>query len=124
MEGKQEHSFCRITRPGPTEGWRQVLEYQELVRESSSGLAKARPTVDSRPLLHFPSQPWPGLETEVDQMVSNQGGLLEEDGPRPRFSSQVAPPCPPGAKGPSRPRPVVIEREETPRLSLFLWMMC
>lgn len=53
-------------------------------------------------------------------MVSNQSGLLEEDGPAPHFSNQVAPsPAHQVPKGPSRPRPVVIEREETPRLSLF-----
>lgn len=36
-------------------------------------------TADSRPLLHFPSQPWPGLETEVDQMASTQSGVLEDE---------------------------------------------
>lgn len=99
MEGKQEHSFCRITRPGPTEG----LEAGAGVpgageRKLKWSGERARPTVDSRPLLHFPSQPWPGLETEVDQMVSNQSGLLEEDGPAPTFQVRWLLPCPPGAK--------------------------
>lgn len=80
---------------------------------------ESQATVDSRPLLHFPSQPWPGLETEVDQMVSNHSGLLEKDRPAPLFKSGGSSPAHQVPKGPSRPRPVVIEREETPRLSLF-----
>lgn len=75
-------------------------------------------TADSRPLLHFPSQPWPGLETEVDQMASTQSGVLE-DGPAPLSKSGGSSPAHQVPKGPSRPRSVVIEREETPRLSLF-----
>lgn len=71
-----------------------MLEYQELVRESSSGLAqRARPTVDSRPLLHFPSQPWPGLETEVDQDGLQPERTAEKMGPAPTFQV-AAPPLP------------------------------
>lgn len=80
---------------------------------------ESQATADSRSLLHFPSQPWPGLETEVDQMASTQRGLLEEDGPTPRSKSGGSSPAHQVPKGPSRPRSVVIEREETLRLSLF-----
>ena len=52
-------------------------------------------------------------------MASTQSGLLEEDGPTPLSKSGGSSPAHQVPKGPSRPRPVVIEREETPRLSLF-----
>lgn len=96
-----------------------MLEYQELVRESSSVVWRESQAnwTQAAPSLPISALAWSGGNCRW----SPTSGLLEESR-RPTFKSGGSSPAHQVPREPSRPRPVVIERNA--KVELVLWMMC